>query len=52
MQISCLGITLGTIHVEVHLQSNKLVGVKKDDTSWLGKKNATRREILSLLGLL
>ena len=51
-QLSFLGFTLDTIHMDARLSSDKLARIKQMTTSWLGKKNATRREILSLIGLL
>ena len=52
IQLSFFVVTLDIIHMEAWLPSDKLAQIKQMTTSWLRKKNATRREILSLIGLL
>ena len=47
-----LGITLDTIRMEVRLPKEKLHRIQTMIQDWLGKKSATKREILSLVGLL
>ena len=47
-----LGILLDTLRMEARLPKEKLERVKLAVKEWLSKKNATKREILSLLGLL
>ena len=51
-QLTFLGITLDTVHMEARLPADKIARIKQMTTSWLTKKNATKREILSLIGLL
>ena len=50
--LTFLGIELNTIHIEVRLPDEKLVRIRTSLSSWLTKKKATKREILSLVGLL
>ena len=50
--LTFLGITLDTAHMELRLPQDKLLRIKEALTKWLGKKTATKREILSLVGLL
>ena len=45
-------MTLDTIRMEARLPPDKLARIKQMTTSWLNKRNATKREILSLIGLL
>ena len=47
-----LGILLDTTRMEARLPDDKLLRIHKAVTEWLGKRNATKREILSLVGLL
>jgi hypothetical protein len=47
-----LGITLDTCRMEAHLPEDKLTRVYHTVANWLDKRNATKREILSLVGLL
>ena len=47
-----LGILLDTARMEARLPNEKLARVRQTVTVWLGKKSATKREILSLVGLL
>ena len=51
-QLKFMGITLDTIRMEARLPPDKLAWIKQMTTSWLNKKNATKREILSFIGLL
>ncbi len=50
--IEFLGILLDTLRMEARLPDNKLVRIQREVSEWLGRKNATKREILSLVGLL
>jgi len=50
--LTFLGITLDTAHMETRLPQDKLLRIKEALTKWLRKKTATKREILSLVGLL
>jgi len=50
--LTFLGITLETQHMEVSLPPDKLQYIHSEVSSWLMKKKATKREILSLVGLL
>ena len=50
--ISFLGILLDTVRMEIRLPEDKLVRIKDTLSTWLEKKKATKREILSLVGLL
>ena len=50
--ISFLGILIDTVRMEIRLPEDKLVRIKDTLSTWLGKKKATKREILSLVGLL
>ena len=47
-----LGIQLDSRQMEARLPPVKLIKVQELVASWLSKKNATKREILSLVGLL
>ena len=47
-----LGITLDTVKMEARLPDDKLSRIRNDIRAWLGRKTATKREILSLVGLL
>ena len=47
-----LGIPLDTVRMEAPLPTDKLARVRQAIGDWLGRKNATKREILSLVGLL
>ena len=49
---SFLGITLDTANMEIRLPHDKLLRIQVALTKWSKKKNATKREILSLVGLL
>ena len=47
-----LGILLNTIQMEARLPEEKLARIQATIREWLGKKKATKREILFLVGLL
>jgi len=47
-----LGITIDTEKIEAHLPDDKLHQIRHSVYNWLHKRNATKREILSLVGLL
>ena len=50
--LTFLGIVLDTSRMEIRLPEDKLSRIRAQLTIWLGKKKATKREILSLVGLL
>ena len=50
--LTFLGITLDTQEMMAHLPPDKLHRIRSLLTSWSKKKKATKREILSLVGLL
>ena len=50
--LTFLGITLDTKRMEACLPKDKLQRIRKLLATWLSKKSATKREILSLVGLL
>ena len=50
--LTFLGITLDTARMEFRLLQDKLLRIKESLGRWLLKKTATKREILSLVGLL
>lgn len=50
--LTFLGITLDTHKMEIRLPEDKLARTKIQISSWLQKKSATKRQILSLVGLL
>ena len=50
--LSFLGIILDTHRMEIRLPSDKLSRIQDMLKSWLSKKKATKREILSLVGTL
>ena len=50
--LTFLGIVLDTSRMEMRLPEDKLSRIHAQLTIWLGKKKATKREILSLVGLL
>ena len=50
--LTFLGITLDTQKMQARLPDDKLSRIKQQLTSWLHRKKATKREILSLVGLL
>ena len=47
-----LGITLDTVQMEARLPVDKLRRTREQVGSWMRKKKATKREILSLVGIL
>ena len=50
--LTFLGITLDTVQMEIRLPDDKLARIRQCIDQWLPKKNATKRDILSLVGLL
>ena len=50
--LSFLGIVIDTKHMQLRLPHDKLLRIKEMIAAWLSKKSATKREILSLVGLL
>jgi len=50
--LSFLGITLDTHHMEIRLPQDKLTRIQEMLSHWLNKKKASKRKILSLVGLL
>ena len=50
--LTLLGITLDTAQVEIQLLDDKLARIFQCIDQWLPKKNATKCDILSLVGLL
>ena len=50
--LTFLGIEMDTIRTEARLPQDKLTRINKQLSTWLGKKKATKREILSLVGSL
>ena len=50
--LTFLGITLDTEQMEIRLPDEKLKRIKDDLQEWLERKKATKRQILSLVGLL
>ena len=50
--LTFLGITLDTQLMEARLPSDKLLRIRNQLSAWLTRKRATKREILSLVGLL
>ena len=50
--LTFLGIEMDTIRMEARLPQDKLTRIKEQLSTWLGKKKATKREILSLVGSL
>ena len=47
-----LGVILDNTRMEIRLPEDKLKRILGELSSWIGKKKATRRQILSLVGLL
>ena len=47
-----LGILLDTVRMEAHLPVDKLARLRTTVSDWLDKRNATKRQILSLVGIL
>ena len=50
--LNFLGITLDTVRMEARLPVDKLRRTREQIGSWMQKKKATKREILSLVGVL
>ena len=50
--LTFLGITLDTQLMQTRLPDYKLIRIRKQVAAWLSRKKATKREILSLVGLL
>ena len=50
--LTFLGITLDTSRMEIRLPDEKLLHIRNEILNWLLMKNATQREILSLVGLM
>ena len=50
--LTFLSIVLDTSRMEIRLPEDKLSRIRAQLTIWLGKKKATKRKILSLVGLL
>ena len=50
--LTFLGITLDTQSMQAHLPDDKLQQIHQQVGAWLSRKKATKREILSLVGLL
>ena len=50
--LTFLGIILDTQSMEARLPDDKLLRIRTQLAAWLGKKKATKCEILSLVGLL
>jgi len=48
--LAFLGIVIDTVRMEVRLPEDKLARIKMLLVTWLTKKNATKRETLSLVG--
>jgi len=50
--ITFLGIEIDTSRMEIRLPKEKLDRIRQDLNYWMGRKKATKRQILSLIGLL
>ena len=50
--LTFLGITLDTYKMEIRLPEEKLIRIRHEIRGWLQKKKATKKQILSLVGLL
>ena len=50
--LTFLGITLDTELMQACLPDDKLIRIRKQVAAWLSHRKATKREILSLVGLL
>ena len=50
--LTFLGITLDTNNMDARLPEEKFIKIRQFIMFWLGRKKATKREILSLVGLL
>ena len=47
-----LGILIDTKHMEIRLPEDKLLRIRQELAAWLTKRKATKKEILSLVGVL
>lgn len=47
-----LGMVLDTCEMEARLPAEKLARTQQTVVNWLGRRNAKKREILSLVGVL
>ena len=50
--LTFLGVVLDTTRMEIRLPEDKLRRILGELSNWIGKKKATKRQILSLVGLL
>ena len=50
--LTFLGMEIDTDRMEIRLPEDKLQRIRQELITWLGKKKATKRQILSLVGLL
>lgn len=50
--LTFLGVVLDTARAEIRLPEDKFLRIRQEVFSWLGKRRATKRQILSLAGLL
>ena len=50
--LTFLGIVLDTVRMEARLPTDKLCRIRHQVKAWLTRKKATKRQILSLVGLL
>ena len=50
--LTFLGVVLDTAKSEIRLPEDKFLRIRQEVSSWLGKRRATKRQILSLVGLL
>ena len=50
--LTFLGIVLDTRNMEAHLPHEKLQRIRDQVATWLVRRKATKRQILSLVGLL
>ena len=50
--LTFLGITLDTVKMEIRLPEDKFTRIRQEISKWLQKRKATKKQILSLVGLL
>ena len=50
--LTFLGVEIDTAKMEIRLPDDKLQRIRQELVTWMGKKKATKRQILSLVGLL
>ena len=50
--LTFLGITLETVKMEIRRSEDKLMRIRQEISKWLQKNKATKKQILSLVGLL